>query len=329
MFIILIILVAALTPRYKYETNGMSKPRDRVRATIIRQGANNLQLTGWKEHMFDTPYTLDKGTDTAWILQDTRTDDHQHDIFIDIRNVTARAVSDGSFLPHHKIGAAAWIIESYHSNYSHDGRVLCPGPTKIQCSHRSKLMGLLGMVYHIHKICTVHNIADGQIEIGCDRMGAITAITSHVSLICSSWKHFDLISSIRKLMQQSPIKWTVRHIPAHQDDEIEFNNLNRWVQLNVIVDAGAKAKVTECLPNINMLRQQPFFVPFEKCSIYWHDRRTRGIKICSELKRTLTNLIHTNTIRQHWMKGRKFSGYTESFVDWDATQRSRRNVSKS
>jgi hypothetical protein len=91
----------------------------------------------------------------------------------------------------------------------------------------------------------------------------------------------------------------------------------------------AKHKLTSILPNIATLQQQPFYLQMEKCSIYWHDRCTRGIKICSELKPTLIALIHTNTIQQHWMKGHIISGYTESFVDWEATQRSQRNISKS
>jgi hypothetical protein len=166
-------------------------------------------MTGWKKHLNETPCTLDEGTDTNWILQDTHTDDNCHEICTDICNGTAKAVSDGSFLSHQKIGVAAWIIESSNSNYSHKGHIICPGLTKIQYSHQSELIGFLGMIYHINQICTTNNIADGQVEIGCDGMGAISAITSQISLIRSSWKHFDLVSLIQKLMYQSSIQWEV------------------------------------------------------------------------------------------------------------------------
>jgi hypothetical protein len=79
------------------------------------------------------------------------------------------------------------------------------------------------------------------------------------------------------------------------------------------------------LPN---LPSRSFALPHEHCSITWHDRRTRPTRICSELHKSLTTLLRTAYIRRHWMKRNKFSGYTESLIDWDTTRRSRRNISK-
>jgi hypothetical protein len=198
-----------ITPRYRYRynTNGISKPNGCIRATIVRQNANYLQLTGWKEHANDEPFTLQNDNDTQWMLQDTQHNDNDLEICNHINNSSAKAVSDRSFLPHQNLGTAAWIIESPDSTIQYTGRIICPGPAKIQCAHRSELIGILGMILHIDKICKEHNIREGEIEIGCDGLGALNAIEFNVPLIRSSWKHFDLITSIRRLMHQSPIQW--------------------------------------------------------------------------------------------------------------------------
>lgn len=318
-----------ITPRYKYYTNGLNKPRDCCRASIIRQGADFLQMTGWKEHHDDEPFVMSDNTDTKWILADTSLPNNMQEICDSIIQGTAKAVSDGSYLSSHGIGSAAWIIESSDQSHQCKGKIHCPGPSNIQSPHRSELIGILGMITHIIQICSAHNIHEGSIEIGCDGLGALSAIQSNHLIIKSTWKHFDIIRAIRKSIQLSNLQWKLRHIKGHQDDDTLFAHLDRWAQLNVLVDKMAKDKLQSDLPHIATLRQQPFYFPYEYCSIYWNDRRHYGLKMCSEMKKTLTSLIHTNSIREYWKKKHKFSGYTESFIDWEATKRSRRNVSKS
>jgi hypothetical protein len=56
-------------------------------------------------------------------------------------------------------------------------------------------MGLLGIISHINQLCRIYNVQDGIITIGCDGQGAIETIQAY-SKCTSSYKHFDLISSI-------------------------------------------------------------------------------------------------------------------------------------
>jgi hypothetical protein len=190
-------------------------------------------------------------------------------------------------------------------------------------------MGILGIVTHIEQIQKEFNITNGDMTIGCDSLGAIKTLQSTAPIIKSSWKHFDIIKSIRTTIDNSPISITFRHILGHQDDVHEFHELDRWAQLNVLVDSTAKRKITTDMTRVTQQRALPFHLPYETCAIYWRDRRTRPSKLCSKLKSNLTKMIHTLTIWKYWMKGRKFSGYTESYIDWEITKRSRRNISKS
>jgi hypothetical protein len=242
---------------------------------------------------------MSENTDTKFILADTSLPDNMNEICDSIIQGTAKVVSDGSFLSSHGIGSAAWIIESPNQTHQCKGKINCPGPSNIQSSHRSELISILGVITHVTHICSAHNIQEGSMEIGCDGLGALSAIQSNNHIIKSSWKHFDMIKAIRKSIQLSKLNWRLQHVKGHQDDETLFDHLDRWSQLNVLVDKMAKDKLQVDLPHIATLHQRPFHLPHEHCSIYWNDRRLCGLKMCSEMKRTLTSLIHTNSIQEY------------------------------
>jgi hypothetical protein len=62
-----------LTPRFRYDTNGLQRPLHSVWATIKRQGHNNLILTGWIHHDNDAPFSFQDNHNTSWILRDSET----------------------------------------------------------------------------------------------------------------------------------------------------------------------------------------------------------------------------------------------------------------
>lgn len=221
----------------------MNKPRDSCRVSILRQGAQFLQMTGWQDHHNEEPFVLSDNTDTTWMLSDTSLPQNMDEICDSITQGTAKAVSDGSFLSSHGIGSAAWIIESPTQTHQCKGKINCPGPSNIQSPHRSELIGILGVITHVTQICISHNIQEGSIEIGCDGLGALSAIQSNNRIIKSSWKHFDIIKAIRKSIQVSKLHWKLRHVKGHQDDDTLFTHLDRWAQLNVLVDKMAKEKL--------------------------------------------------------------------------------------
>jgi hypothetical protein len=69
-----------------------------VRATVTRQGQNNLILTGWSAHDNGEPFSFTKHNETDWILVHTAQPLNAPQLTQAISNGTAVAVSDGSFL---------------------------------------------------------------------------------------------------------------------------------------------------------------------------------------------------------------------------------------
>jgi hypothetical protein len=50
----------------------------------------------------------------------------------------------------------------------------------------------------------------------------------------------DILQALHHEIAKSPIKWKGVHIKGHQDDNLQFEKLNRPSQLNVLADHMAK-----------------------------------------------------------------------------------------
>jgi hypothetical protein len=88
------------------------------------------------------------------------------------------------------------------------------------------------------------------------------------------------------------LQWTFRHIKGHQDNILEFEDLDRFAQLNVYTDHIAKQKLSSIIQTHNWHNRHPQHLPYKPIEIYWIDRYSKRTKICSQLQKLLTNKIH-------------------------------------
>jgi hypothetical protein len=319
--------ILGINPIYRYETNGLARPRNSVRATIVRINASTLRLSGWSHHLDTTPFAFSEHSNTGWLLREAETAVNIDVIKHSIEEGTATAVSDGSFSASEQRGSAGWIIEDDDQLQSIHGQIECPGSPTSQCAHRSELSGILGIITHVNYLCKRHNIQAGSIKIGCDGLGAIQSVCSGIHAK-SSFKHFDIINSITKSIQNSPLHWNFFHIKGHQDDFLTFDQLDRPAQLNTIVDDSAKNKLSSLLQQ-QPPQHRPQHLPHEDVEVYWTNNRFIKTKISSLLVRTLTLHLQTSIIRKYWIKKRKFSQLSETFIDWEASKKSRLGIDRS
>jgi hypothetical protein len=82
------------------------------------------------------------------------------------------------------------------------------------------------------------------------------------------------------------------HIKGHMDDTINYNDLDRPSQLNVIVDHIAKAFLHD--PTVVPNHQQ---VHSPAWSLLIHDT-----PLLTDIDQSLYNLVHTPTAKQYWKK---------------------------
>jgi hypothetical protein len=284
-------------------------------------------MTGWCIHDNMQPFSFQPSNNTDWLLDGASQPNNINTVKNSIEAGSAIAVSDGSFAETSKAGTAGWIIEDPDQLQQLRGTTISPGSTEAQCSHRSELVGILGIISHVNRICTNNQIDHGTITIGCDGIGAIQLVNN--DYFCkSSQKHYDIIKSIKSSIYVSPIKWKFRHIKGHQDDYTHFDNLDRLSQLNVLTDTMAKRKLQDMLQSDTWDRDRPQQLPHEKVEVYWTHGQQANTKICSTLQKTITQHIQTKQLHQYYIRKQKFSGHTQSYIDWTASKKSRAGLSR-
>jgi hypothetical protein len=151
---------------------------------------------------------------------------------------SAFAVSDGYFKDGR--GTAAFVIEDriHPSNHSRAiGVNTAPGSLEDHNAYRSELSGVSGDISTVERVCKTHIVTSGSIEVGLDGQQAMKACEGHWTLNAGQ-PDFDLLQDIRAKLARSPLTWHWRWIEGHQDNGKTFEELDRWVQVNVICDGG-------------------------------------------------------------------------------------------
>jgi hypothetical protein len=85
-------------------------------------------------------------------------------------------------------------------------------------------------------LCDYYHIWEGSIELGCDGLAALNKTFTMVYLIDTDESNQDLLMVIRTLWNRSPLPWKIRHVKGHQDDDQDYESLDRWARLNIEMD---------------------------------------------------------------------------------------------
>jgi hypothetical protein len=111
-------------------------------------------------------------------------------------------------------------------------------------------------------------------------------------------KHYDLISAIRRLMRDAPIKVELFHIKGHQDDVSEAK-LDWFALLNIDMDANAKAHWTMVHDDDDAPRHE--LIPGEGWPLWIGFEKTTG-----DIRTAITKEVHAADLEQHWTKRKRF-----------------------
>ena len=143
-----------------------------------------------------------------WMVENIRNFEYSASLAQHLQNgQMLMVVSDGLYRPDFKIGTAAWVIKHSGDNEALTGDNLVPGDANSQCSHCSKLTGIIGAVQHMNLLCQRYKIQQGNIELGCDGLEAYKVASQYVYDPTTQLKHFDLVSTLHQLIDMSQLKW--------------------------------------------------------------------------------------------------------------------------
>eukprot|EP00979_Chaetoceros_neogracilis_P010569 scaffold2500_cov172-Chaetoceros_neogracile.AAC.2 len=180
----------------------------------------------------------------AWTMSHLTSSPSISDLLQAIRDGTPLAVSDGSFYPLTRIGAAAWIITTPDQKEWIEGGGVLPRPPLTQDPYRSELGGLLGMAVCLSSMAILIGPSANAITTSCavttacDGLSALNKVNIRKETVKPTWKNFDLITPHVDLWTDMPFPTKLQHVLGHQD------NLKRPLtlleKLNVQMDARAK-----------------------------------------------------------------------------------------
>jgi hypothetical protein len=218
---------------FTYLSDAIGLPPLARRCSVFRDSHGKLRLSGSSREL---PQQDRRTHKSCTMLDNIFYKGNVTRLLQSIRDGKAKAVSDGSFLQSHKLGTAAFVVEGETTGDLVQGSHETPGSKSSQCAHRSEMFGIFALILMVNALCTKNDIQEGHITAKCDGEGTIKILHNLHVITKNTRKHFDLIIAITKALNKSPLTWTFAHIDGHQDDHVEFNRLDRWAQLNVMVD---------------------------------------------------------------------------------------------
>jgi hypothetical protein len=198
---------------------------------------------------------------------------------------TCIAVRDGSYMKdlYPNINSAAVVLECSQGR----GRIWCllPEVSRMACSYRGELVGLKAIHLILLAINEVNPGLTGSVHIYSDCMGALEKVKSLLpSRVPSSLAHLDSLKNILVNFSNVSFEQLYSHVLAHQDDKVDYSNLSRPSQLNVIIDYNAKQGLWNLQPTCPPSKQA---FPLEPVCIF-----AESSKITADMGHYVQYLAH-------------------------------------
>lgn len=208
----------------------------------------------WNSFQFDNP----EDSSVEWIVQA-------------MTNNTSLWVTDGSYYSQRgpNTSAAAWIV----TDTTTDRKMSCSfvEASPDASSYRAETLGLYSIHAFIRVLHDHFQMGQVSVEICCDNEVALKEAQGRKQRISAGRKCADVFRGIRKLTQNTQlIKWKYTWVKAHMDDILEWSELSREQQLNVMCDELAKRAAEDAI-NTNGKRHhpsEPTLLPHEHIAVY-------------------------------------------------------------
>ena len=176
----------------------------------------------------------------------------------------------------------------------------------------SELVGQSAIIQQIEELKTQYKIQNGKITITCDGESALDVIRYKTKdKVTPRHEHCDIIGSIVKLRDIVAIDIECKHVEGHQDDYVEFDDLDRLSQLDVMMDNEAKLFMddleTTGIPDRIIEYRHPLsFGPL----------KVKAVQIYEQISSTIYNTIADIKLLHHWIDKGRFQWEDVENIDW-------------
>ena len=193
-----------------------------------------------------------------WFMNSISSSATTNNLWNELLQGRAYAVSDGSYFPTSKTGACAWIISTRNRQEWIKGAGIIPGHEDDQDPYRSELGGQVALASFITAIILPTDVSP-TITVACDGKAAINRVNMEQKEIKANMKNVDFLTIISDLWEESSFTLIKQHVYGHQDES--GRQLTSLEKLNCKVDLWAKEKAQE---QINGLLQNTSFTNTEQ-----------------------------------------------------------------
>lgn len=231
-----------------------------------------------------------------------------------LRAGTLVAVTDGSYDRQRspRVCAAGWIIADITTGSRLAGSF--SEYSSSASSYRGELLGLCAINVILLALSITGNIVNRPpITIWCDNKGAINRASDKSRRIKCGRPCADILRILRSIRHELPLSTSFRHVKAHMDDRLSWEQLSLEQKLNCDCDTLAKSAVSRA---INSHREQANrstdMLPKEAVAIYVTKQ-----KITSDPTNSLRYLLGRSEARLFLTLEQGWTGDTFDSVGWD------------
>ncbi|CAJ1934649.1 unnamed protein product, partial [Cylindrotheca closterium] len=231
-----------------------------------------------------------------------------------------RIISDGSYK--NDLGTAAVQLLPKGGTACIVIRCQTPGLPQDQSAYRSELIGLLAGIMAVDWLLQQWFPALSQrpgVQIACDGLSAIEMAFEDRPLSPTD-AQFDLISSIREAISQSPVSWSPRHVYGHLDKSNLFDELTWWERKNLEVDGMAVDFRKELEAAHQLIPPNPRFFT-ELAALFVAD--TKQSRLSDHF---IQECVTLPRLRQQWRNRNVISEESENLIDWETLGRAMRSL---
>jgi hypothetical protein len=170
----------------------------------------------------------------------------------------------------------------------------------------------------VQAICHQFGITSRGIEVRCDGLITLQQAFGEGFKVTPDIKDsdYDLLSATRKMLAESPVSWTWRHVEGHQDDD-GIEELDRWAKLNIEMDNLAKVYWNE----LQEEQSANATITGEYWPVY-----IRGAKISSRLDEKIREHILGGAQCERWERKGRLTRESISRVNWRACEKAMKSL---
>lgn len=240
-----------------------------------------------------------------WLWEDVQGFEHA-EIFVNaLQEGNLNAISDGSYMDGFGTSASVLCTTDGTEGWI---RSITPGDSKYQHSQRSELAGIAASLGVVDALCRTYDINCGQVVVGLDGQQAINNVQRQRPRI--KFSDYDMIIFIKDQIERLPVTVEFHWIKGHQDDFLQWHELDFYAQMNVKADKVAKSFL---ISNIQSQVPQPLviFSTDNWCLV------RNGIKYANVASDLLYEDVMQDRLIQYWIKRGDIPQEEAKDIDWD------------